>query len=522
MCVWRPGTWWRRRIGIGKPSRPINICQGRAVNGTLAALALHDGVAAVVGQGGHELHRHEGDHVRRFSREAPHPEDVTVFTAGTPVIFRDSLMPQEDTPDQRRPTCPGTRLSISAIAYADVRGRRGGRVGGVRTESKRTDDMTYKSKNRHTTSARHRDRCARALRRTAPARAEDAVQGKERGGGGIEGGGRGEQRGGKDGRATEKGEGGREKYKKGDRPSEAGGKRVGCRVGWTAAGGSERGYSEERERAEREWYSRAPPMSACCRAAMHERGAGGDYQVDVDGERAAGVGEASKEGDKEGAYDEMLEGMCDVEEGADDGAVSEGEGEGEGEAARCCWLRAEAPSVSWGGMGGGRGAAVQRQRERDWWRFRVVWGGPAVGGWCGSAAAVGVAQLVERAQWVVYCERNGKVLPATEKAGRENNSSRAEVRDVSGATPNKRFSLVRRADFGSMDPHRWAVDGRLPGLGGPTDKMLFSSMGVLWYVQGFGGNPAEQPNCGQAAEYCYFWKGISGISQIWWRHGGKV
>ncbi|KAJ7236682.1 hypothetical protein C8J57DRAFT_1247668 [Mycena rebaudengoi] len=31
---------------------------------------------------------------------------------------------------------------------------------------------------------------------------------------------------------------------------------------------------------------------------------------------------------------------------------------------------------------------------------------------------------------------------------------------------------------------------------------------------------AEQPNCGQTAEYCYFWKGISGISQIWGR--GKV
>jgi hypothetical protein len=58
------------------------------------------------------LHRHEGDHVRRFSREAPHPEDVTVFTAGTPVIFRDSLMPQEDTPDRDAPLVPDTALNL--------------------------------------------------------------------------------------------------------------------------------------------------------------------------------------------------------------------------------------------------------------------------------------------------------------------------------------------------------------------------------------------------------------------------
>jgi hypothetical protein len=43
-------------------------------------------------------------------------------------------------------------------------------------------------------------------------------------------------------------------------------------------------------------------------------------------------------------------------------------------------------------------------------------------------------------------------------------------------------------DFGSMDPHRWAIDGRLPGLRGPTGKFLFSSVGALWYVQGFDGN----------------------------------
>ncbi|KAJ7256615.1 hypothetical protein C8J57DRAFT_1235473 [Mycena rebaudengoi] len=33
-------------------------------------------------------------------------------------------------------------------------------------------------------------------------------------------------------------------------------------------------------------------------------------------------------------------------------------------------------------------------------------------------------------------------------------------------------------DFGSPDPHIWAIDGRLPILGGARDKLSFSSVGA--------------------------------------------